>query len=96
MGVYEYQGEPGLGYHKLKCTWGTAPITDLQPGDLVDFGLYEPPDRRWTETNPATVPTRIPDNVPRPLPDLEDVIPDPEEDAPVADTAKRKTKTTAA
>lgn len=81
MGVYEYRGEPGLGYLRLACAHGTAPVTGLKPGDLVDFGGHKPPDKvRWTLAPEGTAANRLPDNQP--------VVQDPEpepQDAPPQD-----------
>jgi hypothetical protein len=107
MGVHEYKGVPGLGYLRLPCVHGTVPITDLQPGDLVDFGEHEPPaDGRWVERPDATA-TRIADNTWREPEPEQDAAPDdaePTEDTPTATnttsadteptgTPKRKTAT---
>jgi hypothetical protein len=88
MGVYEYQGEPGLGCLRLACAHGTAPVTNLKQGDLVDFGEHEPPaDGRWIEAPEGTEATRLPDNHPvvqYPEPDPEDAGPQDAEVEPEA------------
>lgn len=91
MSVYEYQGEPGLGYLRLPCAHGTVPITGLQPGELVDFGGYDPPnDGRWVLREDAGEDVqRMPDNAPQ----LAKADPEPEpEDAPPATVTPIKAK----
>jgi hypothetical protein len=79
MGVYEYQGEPGLGYLRLPCAHGTVPITGLTAGDLVDFGEHEPPaDGRWFEAPDGATATRLPDNHPDAQPFAQWPDPEPE------------------
>lgn len=85
MGVYEYRGEPGMGYLYLATAAGTAPHTDLTAGDLIDFGEHEPPqDGRWIEREGATA-TRVPDNA-SPEPEPVPLDAQPVEDAPVPRT----------
>ena len=107
MGVYEYRGDPGLGYLRLACAHGTAPVTDLKPGDLVDFGGNEPPDGRWIEAAEGTEATRLPDNHPdnravvewpedEPIQDAAPAPAEPSDEAPPSETSATDTPPAAA
>lgn len=99
MGVYEYRGEPGMGYLYLATAAGTAPHTNLTAGDVIDFGEHEPPaDNRWVEPDPGVAKIlRLPDNHPdaQPLvewPESEPQDAEPAEDAtPEPDPAPAET-----
>lgn len=65
MSLFVYAGPPGAHYSYLRTRHGVAPFSDLQPGDVVDFGEHQPPDDElWTTAKSSAAATRRPDNAP--------------------------------
>jgi hypothetical protein len=80
MAVFEYTGAEGGAYFFLPTAHGVAPFTELNPGDLVDFGQSQPPgDGAWKPAKRGAKANKRPDNhgqhpllghrAPDPLPD---------------------------
>lgn len=65
MSLYVFAGAPGTRYPYLRTRHGVAPFSELQPGDVVDFGEHEPPDDElWTTAKSTRIANRRPDNAP--------------------------------
>ena len=65
MSLFVYAGPPGARYPYLHTRHGIAPFSNLQPGDVVDFGEHQPPeDDLWTTAKSTAVVNRRPDNAP--------------------------------
>jgi hypothetical protein len=79
VALFTYSGPPGGHYSYLRTRYGTAPFSDLEPGDVVDFGEHEPPDdERWRTAKSSASATRIPDNAPPLAPVFSDTPPAPD------------------
>lgn len=97
MSVYEYRGDPGMGYLRLACAHGTAPVTGLQVGDLVDFGEHQPPaDGRWIDAPEGATATKLPDNHPDNQPVVHWPEPEPDDTEPGASSPSEDAKPTEA
>jgi hypothetical protein len=65
VALFTYVGPHGGHYSYLPTRHGVAPFSNLNPGDIVDFGEHEPPDdEQWRTTKNGYTATRIPDNAP--------------------------------
>jgi hypothetical protein len=80
VSLFVYAGPPGGHYSYLPTRHGTAPFSDLRPGDVIDFGEHQPPDDElWTTAKSSAVANRRPDNAPAPVPAFSSA---PQEPAP--------------